>query len=245
MLIYNPFITLTLAGLIIFFAFFIRSLTGFGGALISVPLLALLFDLKFAVPFEAIFDIGVSFILIGSVYRQINKTTLLPLLMGALIGTTLGSAMLSLMADNLLKYALGVLVILFALNLLRGQAAVPRPIGNYWGGVAGGIGGFCGSLFGTNGPPFVIYLSYKLKEKETLRASLIGLFAVDGLWRFTLYAYNGLITPEMSGLALVLMPALCLGVILGHKIHLQIDETRFRQIVAGILIISGSLLLIS
>ena len=244
MLVTYPFITLTLAGFIIFFAFFIRSLTGFGGALISVPLLALLFDLKFAVPFEAIFDIGVSLILIGSVYRQINKSTLLPLLLGALIGTTVGSAMLNLMADNFLKNLLGLSIIIFALNLLRKPDDSGRSLADYWGGVAGGIGGFFGGLFGTSGPPFVIYLSYKVKEKNALRASLIGLFTFDGLWRFGLFAYNGLITREMIGLAMLLMPALCLGALLGHRMHLQVGEMRFRQIVAAILFISGGLLLL-
>jgi uncharacterized membrane protein YfcA len=244
MLIDYPYITLTLAGCIIFFAFFIRSLTGFGGALISVPLLALLFDLKFAVPFEAIFDIGISLILIGSVYRQINKTTLVPLLLGAMIGTAIGSAMLNLMADGVLKHLLGVSIILFALNLLRRPADSNRPLAGYWGGLAGGIGGFFGGLFGTSGPPFVIYLSYKIKSKDTLRASLIGLFAFDGLWRFGLFAYTGLITREMMTLALLFTPALCLGAMLGNHIHTRIDEARFRQLVAGILVISGSLLLI-
>ena len=58
--------------LIIFVAFFIRSLTGFGSALVSIPLLALLFDLKFAVPLEALFEVGISILLMRKVYKFLD-----------------------------------------------------------------------------------------------------------------------------------------------------------------------------
>jgi len=70
----------TIASLIIFVAFFIRSLTGFGSALVSIPLLALLFDLKFAVPLEALFEVGLSILLLSKVYNSISKITLVPLI---------------------------------------------------------------------------------------------------------------------------------------------------------------------
>ena len=77
-----------------------------------------------------------------------------------------------------------------------------------------------------------------------LRASLIGLFAIDYTWRVAVYAATDLLTMEIINFALMLTPAFILGTILGHKIHFKINETRFRQVVAVILIISGILLLI-
>jgi uncharacterized membrane protein YfcA len=59
-------------GLIIFVAFFIRSLSGIGSALLSIPLLALFFDLKFVVPLEALFEVGFSLILIKKIYKDIQ-----------------------------------------------------------------------------------------------------------------------------------------------------------------------------
>jgi len=56
-------IATVVSSLIIFVAFFIRSLTGFGSALVSIPILALLFDLRFAVPMEALFEVGISILL--------------------------------------------------------------------------------------------------------------------------------------------------------------------------------------
>ncbi|MEZ4675889.1 MAG: hypothetical protein R2932_16815 [Caldilineaceae bacterium] len=42
----------------------ILSMTGFGSALISIPLLALLFDLKVVVPLEAILEVAISVLLL-------------------------------------------------------------------------------------------------------------------------------------------------------------------------------------
>ena len=237
--------TLVIGSLIIFVAFFIRSLTGFGSALISIPFLALIFDLKIAVPLEALFEVGISILLMSKIYRDISKTTLIPLIMGTIIGSLFGTYILYSFANVLLKRILGVGVILFALSvLLNENRNSNNPVSSGWGLLAGAIGGVFGGLFGTSGPPFVMYLTYKLNQKDVLRASLIGLFAIDYSWRVAVYATAGLLTMEIFYFALMLTPAFVLGTILGHKIHFKIDETRFRQIVAVILIISGILLLI-
>jgi uncharacterized membrane protein YfcA len=236
----------SLAGgtLIIFLAFLTRSLTGFGSALISVPLLALLFDLKFVVPLESVLEVGFTVLLISKVYPKIHKRTLLPMIGGAALGTLLGTHFLQTLGDVVLKRALGAFVILFALYFWReGREERAGTLAAIWGRRAGAGGGVLGGLFGTSGPPFVAYLAYKLKEKEVLRASLIGMLAVDYAWRTTVFAVSGLLTVELLTFTLYLTPALIFGTILGHRIHLRITEGQFRKIVAGILLISGILLL--
>ena len=240
----NSFLITIAASLIIFISFFIRSLTGFGSALVGIPLLAMIFDLKFAVPLEALLEIGLSALLLRNVYKSISKTTLIPLIIGTIIGSLMGAYILYSFANIYLKRALGVAIILFALNLLAGKTGNNiKPLPSGWGVLAGGIGGVLGGLFGTSGPAFVMYLAYKLKTKEVLRASLIGLFAIDYSWRVVVYATTGLLTMEILKFALLLTPALILGTILGHKIHFKINEDRFRQIVSAILLVSGIFLL--
>lgn len=62
-----------IGSMIIFVAFFIRSLTGCGNALVSIPLLALLFDLKFVVLLKVLFEIRVSLLLLSKVCTSIKK----------------------------------------------------------------------------------------------------------------------------------------------------------------------------
>ncbi|MEM7028064.1 MAG: sulfite exporter TauE/SafE family protein [Chloroflexota bacterium] len=235
---------LLISSIIIFAAFFIRSLTGFGSALVSVPLLALFFDLRFVVPLEAMLEIVLSIMLLRSVYRDISKTTLVPLILGAIVGSLVGTYILSAFTDILLKRLLGLVVIVFALNHLRGGAnKQTKDIAVGWGAVAGVIGGIFGGLFGASGPPYVLYLTQKLAHKSVLRASLIGLFTFDYGWRVVIFTATGLIDTQMILFGLYLIPALALGAFLGHRVHFQISEVRFKQIVSGVLICSGLLLL--
>lgn len=235
---------LILTGLIIFCAFFVRSLTGFGSSLISIPLLALWLDLKFVIPFVTLFEVGISLLLIKSVYQQINKKTVIPMIVGAIIGVLLGSTILATLADEALKKALGLVIILFALNLLRQPSQNPERHSPYWAGLAGGLGGMLGGLFGTSGPPYVMYLSYRLTDKTILRASLIGLFTVEQTWRAGVFAAEGLVSIDMLKVALMLTPVLVAGAVLGHRTHLGVSDIRYRQLVAIILVISGLLLLL-
>ena len=232
------------SSLIIFFAFLVRSLTGFGSALISVPLLALLFDLKFVVPLESVLEVGFTALLAPRVYRQMHKATLLPMIGGAVLGTLAGTYFLQAFGDVILKKALGILTLLSGVHFFRaGRGNRARDVSPNWGVLAGASGGILGGLFGASGPPFVAYLSYRLTERDVLRASLIGLFAVDYIWRTAVFAFSGLLTVELITFALYLAPVLILGTFLGHKIHFRVPEGHFRKIVAGVLVISGALLL--
>jgi uncharacterized membrane protein YfcA len=149
------------------------------------------------------------------------------------------------LGDVVLKRALGVFVIAFALYFWREdrEERGGSDLSVNWGVLAGAGGGALGGLFGTSGPPFVAYLAYKLKDKEVLRASLIGMFAFDYAWRTTVFAFSGLLTVELLAFALYLTPALIFGTIAGHWIYARITGGQFRKMVAGILLISGILLL--
>jgi hypothetical protein len=240
----TSFFSLAGSSLIIFFAFLVRSLTGFGSALISVPLLALLFDLKFVVPLESILEVGFTALLAPKVYGKMHKATILPMVWGAVLGTLAGTYFLQALGDVILKKALGILTLLFGAYFFRAsQGERARDLSANWGLLAGAGGGTLGGLFGTSGPPFVAYLTYRLREKDVLRASLIGLFAVDYSWRTAVFAFSGLLTVELLTFALYLTPVLILGTYLGHRIHLRVPEGHFRKVVAGILVISGVLLL--
>ena len=64
----NP--SLLAAQAIVLFAFFFRSFSGFGGALLSIPLLALFFPLKFIVPVESVLEVALSLLLVPAAIRK-------------------------------------------------------------------------------------------------------------------------------------------------------------------------------
>ncbi|MBW2989357.1 sulfite exporter TauE/SafE family protein [Candidatus Woesearchaeota archaeon] len=224
-----------IASLIVFIAFFIRGMTGFANSLILVPLLSLFLDIKIVVSIAAMIALIAGIYLFHITKEKIEKEFIFVLIF-VLIGTFIGTNFLVRYSSDLLKKAFGVVIILFSIQMFFDKK--PKKIKKYWGALAGIIAGILGGMFTTNGPPLAIYFGNKLK-KQSFRATLNVIFLIDTVWLNVLYVLRGVTTFENLKLAVMLLPALLLGVYFGAKAHLRIDETLFKRIVAVILLIVG------
>ena len=234
----NP--SLLAAQVIVLFAFFFRSFSGFGGALLSIPLLALFFPLKFIVPVESVLEVILSILLVPAAIRKVDRGNLMRLLGGAVPGSLLGVFLLASWANRHMETILGAAVIGVGLVLLR-KTPSRAVMSSRWGLAAGFAGGLLGGMFGTSGPAYVAFLSSQALDRAAFRATLIVLFAVEYAWRLGLYAHQGLLDIQGLQLALSLLPALIAATLLGHFVHLRVGETVFRRWVAVFLLASGAL----
>ena len=230
--------------IIIFLGYFIKSLTGFAGGLFSVPFLAIFFDIKFVVPIVSIIDMLSGFILFPSIKKHINKNELLFVLIGALIGTAIGTYFLKAIAGDTLKLLFGIFVIIFSLKMLFEKYFFFNKIKTVFGIFFGMLGGMAGGMFSTNGPPIVLYLGHQVRNKQILRGTLITIFLVDSIWRNGLYFFTGIFDNSMYKVVLFMIPVLVVATIIGSKIHLKLSEEIYRKTVGTILLISGIILLI-
>ncbi len=234
--------SLLAAQAIILFAFFFRSFSGFGGALLSIPLLALLFPLKFIVPVESCLEVALSILLVPGAIRKVAPANLLRLLAGAVPGSLVGVLLLASWTNRPMEIILGVAVIGVGLFFLRNTPS-RAVVSSRWGLVAGFAGGLLGGMFGTSGPAYVAFLSSQALDKAAFRATLIVLFAVEYAWRLGLYAHQGLLDTQGLQLALTLVPALVAATLLGHFVHLRVGEKVFRRWAAVFLLVSGTVCL--
>ena len=234
--------SLLAAQAIILFAFFFRSFSGFGGALLSIPLLALLFPLKFIVPVESCLEVALSILLVPGAIGKVDRANLLRLFAGAVPGSLVGVFLLASWANRHMEIMLGVAVIGVGLFFLR-NAPSRAVVSSRWGLVAGLAGGLLGGMFGTSGPAYVAFLSSQALDKAAFRATLIVLFAVEYAWRLGLYAHQGLLDTQGLQLALTLLPALVAATLLGHFVHLRAGEKVFRRWAAVFLLVSGTVCL--
>lgn len=232
-----------IASLIVIMGKTIKGLTGFASSPIIVPLLTLFLDLKFVVPVVATITFFSGLIMFILTRKHIKKDEFLLVLIFVIIGSFIGSQILAYFDSNILKKILGVTIILYALKMLLSQnISLNKNLKKFWGALAGFIGGIFGGLFDVNGPPIVIYMSHKLSKKP-FRATITAIFFVDVIWRNILYTLNGVATLESLKFALYLLPALTIGILLGSKLQVNINEALFKRIVAIILLITGILLI--
>ena len=115
--------------------------------------------------------------------------------------------------------------------------------GRRWAIAAGLGGGAIGALFGTGGPFYVLYLKMRQLNKNQFRATIVMIFLIDGGARMAGYAINGLYTPQVLWMVVILLPVLFLAMVVGHHLHIKIDQHRFNQVISILLLISSVMLI--
>lgn len=194
-------------------------------------------------PFVLVLDFTASITLGGKTRQHINWNELKPLLPFGAAGVILGVALLIHMPREPLLVGLGIFVLIFGVrNLLNIHGE--KPISRLWAIPAGLTGGTVGALFGTGGPPYIIYLSHRLKDKTELRATFSGLFIFDGGLRLVSFLATGLLLQNgMFTALLAALPVMALGLYLGHRAHLGISSRQMLKLIGMLLIGSGASLL--
>jgi uncharacterized membrane protein YfcA len=144
----------------------------------------------------------------------------------------------------LLLTILGVFVLAFSLRtlLLRHRGFVPAS--RHWAYPAALTGGAVSGLFGTGGPPYVIYLSHRIQDKGTLRATLSALFFLEGLLRIATFLLAGLLWGfEVWRNALIASPLIIAALYVGGHVHARLTQRQMRQGVSLLLLGSALSLL--
>ncbi|MDH5436239.1 MAG: TSUP family transporter, partial [Gammaproteobacteria bacterium] len=142
-----------------------------------------------------------------------------------------------------LLVGLGLFVIFFGLRYVFNVHS-EKPISRWWAVPTGLSGGMIGAMFGTGGPPYVVYLSHRLHDKTQLRGTLSGLFMLDGALRVITFLAIGLLLQKELFISLLMgLPLMGLGLYLGNKVHVGITHRQQLAIIGGLLLVSGASLL--
>lgn len=208
-----------------------------------MPLLAHFLPLQFVVPFILLLDFTASLVMGRNARQHVNWQEIRPLLPFSLIGVGLGVALLIHLPKEPLLAGLGFFVMAFGVrNILNLHNE--KPISQWWAMPAGLTGGTVGALFGTGGPPYIVYLSHRLRDKSELRATFSGLFIIDGGSRLVAFLVTGLLLqPGLLLAYLGALPIVALGLKLGHKVHLGLTNQQMLRLIGALLLGSGVSLL--
>lgn len=230
-------------GVIILAAYFIRGISGFGSGLIAVPLLAHFLPLTFVVPLILVTDFLASLALGTHTRKHARWDEVKPLLPYSILGVLAGTTLLVSLPKAPLLATLGVFVLLFgARNVLNLHAT--RTVSRRWAIPAGLTGGAIGALFGTGGPPYVIYLNHRLHDKGELRATFSGLFLIEGGLRIVVFLVAGLLLHmELLRTILAALPLVALGLFLGNRVHVGLSPLQMQRLIGILLLVSGTSLL--
>jgi len=221
----------------------IFGITGFGAALVTIPLATHLVPLKFALALFVLADLAAAL----SVGLENPKnavraewTRLVPMIFA---GSALGVTLLVNLPRAAGMVLLGLFVLGYAVFTLLPHARL-RIISPAWAWVAGVSGGITSTVFGAGGPPYAIYLSQRGLTKEQFRATLGFATMTSISLRLIAFAITGLLLDAEVWLkAVAVVPACLLGIWVARRIFLRLSRDALMRAVALLLLASGTSLI--
>ncbi len=229
--------------LIVFVSAFVGGLSGFGVVLLSIPLLALLFDIKIVIPLVMLIGTSVNIILLIQLHTHLELKKVYPLLLGTIPGILVGVYFLKRVDQELIHWLLGLLLIGYAAYNLISLRSFEKGISEEWAYLFGFFAGCLGGALGAMGPPIIVYMSLTDWDKDKIKATLQAYFGLSGSIVVFIHALNGLITSSVIRFYAVSIPMLILGTFTGSFFYNSIRETSYRIIILVFLAILGALMI--
>jgi uncharacterized membrane protein YfcA len=216
-----------------------QSLTGFGSALVAVPLLSLYLDAKLAVVIATLLSTVISTPLIVEVRRRLRLTKVIPLAIGSVVGVPLGILILKSVDAGVLKILVAVVVIsasgllFLAPRLKLGSRNTLSSL------VTGALSGLLRASTSMGGPPVVLYTLSHEQGIEEFRSTILGLFLVTGVLTIPGFFVVDLVSRDALVAVGVAVPGIVLGLLLGAGLRARVQPELFRKLVLAVLVITS------
>ncbi len=224
--------------LIIFIASVVRGFTGFGLAMVAVPLIQFLMPVTDTAVFIAMINLIFSILYYHRSKEIVKGQPLGTMAVWTVIGVAGGAVILKFVNPGYIQMGWGVLIVFIVIALARGLNLNIRSDRTAMT-LSGLFGGVLAGATGITGPPVAIILSSIRTPKDKFNAiiSIFILFAVS--YALVFYLISGLIRTEILMLALCSIPALLAGLYTGDRLVSRISQNTFTAVVYVVLVIMG------
>lgn len=234
--------TTTLVMIVIFLSALVRWLTGFGNALVAMPLLALILPMRVATPVVAATALVLGFAMLSQLRDDIDFRSVLWLVVFATIGVPIGLLLLRGANEGLVQILLAIVIAGFAVFTLA-KPRLWRIRGGISTALAGLTAGVLGGAYNANGPPVVIYATLRGWDPEKFKGTLQGFFIPANIVIVVGHIAGGFWTTEVVRLSLYSMLPIGLAMLVGAWLAPRIPASRFVWLVNGMLLVCAGLLL--
>ena len=206
-----------------------RGFSGFGSALIFMPLASSIAGPRLVAALLLIIDFVAAAPLLPNAWKQADRKATAVMVAGALVGVPIGTYFLSVLEPVTSRWIISCFVAALLLLLLSGWRY--RGKDHAWLSVGiGGLSGFCSGLAQTGGPPIVGYWLGRPLASKIARANILLFFGASDFFSVVSYALTGLITMDAIKFAFVVGPVYGIGVWFGASLFGRASETVFRAI---------------
>lgn len=226
--------------LIILFSALIQSITGFGFAVVGVPLLLFFMEPRQVVSIMSIGALILNLMVIYKTKGMSNHKVVWPLFFASLFGLVPGVYILKIMDPSNLKLCIGFLILLVAflmasnyvINIKREKLATV---------LVGIASGFMGGSTSLSGPPVALFLISQQQNKEEFRANLVRYFCLGNIATLLIMYYMDTMDTDGIRHFIYVVPGLLIGVWLGEKAFAKISPGFFKQLTLAVIFLCGAI----
>jgi len=218
---------------------FVSGLAGFGTALMALGIWLYVMPPSVAVPLVLICSVISQVWTLPSMWRSFDLTLIWPFVIGGLLGVPIGTMLVAHADPKIFKLTVGVLLLVFPVALYLSRPMAFAIGGKLADAAIGFAGGILGGLAGLSGPLPILWASVRGFGKDE-RRGIFQTFNTAVLFvALCLQAAGGIVGREVLWFTLLAFPGTILGSWLGAKLYHALSDGNFRDIVLGLLFLSG------
>jgi hypothetical protein len=206
-----------------------RGFSGFGSALIFMPLASSLAAPRLVAALLLIIDFVAAAPLVPNAWKHADRKATAIMVSGALVGVHVGTYFLSRLEPVTTRWIISGFVLALLLLLLSGWRYRGKDHPALSVGI-GGLSGFCSGLAQTGGPPIVGYWLGRPIASVIARANILLFFGASDFFSLVSYGLTGLITLDAVRFSLLVGPVYGIGVWCGAQLFGRASEKLFRGI---------------
>jgi uncharacterized membrane protein YfcA len=222
-----------------------QGITGFGFALIAVPLLSLsISEIINITPLIVLYSLIVNLIVAYKIRHLIYFKKVIPLIFFGIIATPVGIGLLTYVSAKTLKIVIGSVIILTAIAMFRNfKVKIKNETVSY--GIVGILSGILNGSTGLSGPPIVLFLTNQNLHKDVFRANLTFYGIATNIFAILLFIIKGIIDVPVLQNSIAYLSALIIGSLLGIRLSSKINESVFRKVTISLIALLGVYTIIS
>jgi len=218
-------------------AAFAQSLSGFGFALIAVPLMTVVLEPHVAVVVATMVGAVSTTVQAWTDRRHVARDVSARLATAAFLGMPIGSVLFLVVSADTLRLLVGIAVLVATAMLARGSRLEAPPDRLDW--AMGAVSGVLATSTSTNGPPLVLALQARAMAPDTFRATINTVFALSNIGALAFFVGAGKVNGDGLVGAAVALPSMFAAVRLGYAARPHVAGQRFRRLVLALLMLAG------
>jgi uncharacterized membrane protein YfcA len=233
---------LAIAAMAVLAAGLIRGFAGFGSAMVTAPILSLLWGPTIGVPVAALIEFVPAVQLTPRAIPIAQWRTILVMGVPALLLIPAGLWFLVNLPDEVVRrfvaaVVLGLVAIMWSGWRYRGERTTALSLG------VGALSGLLSGTTGVGGPPVILYLMSGNDEAAVVRANMIGFFTIVLIGMAVTFALSGLFGPLVLWRTALLAVSFVVGIFAGARLFPLASQRTFRNIALTFLAFSSSYVL--